>query len=146
MEPLHPPYLVLDDNIPGCDHFKWNEVLWLPSWKIYVYPSEVECTNLMKIAVKLDYIRKYLNKPIRVTSGLRPRLYNNHIGGAFNSAHIAGQAIDFKVVGLGADAVRASILPLLSRLEIRMEDLPGANWVHVDDRPVRGRGHRYFKP
>lgn len=138
------PHLVLEDRIGLCEHFVWGEVLWLNTWKIHVYPTEDQCSELIKISLKLDWIRKHFNKPIHVTSGLRPRIYNQEIGGALNSAHIEGKALDFKVSGISADEVRARLLPFLDRLKIRMEDLPGSSWVHIDNRPRVG--NRFFKP
>ncbi len=138
------PYLILDENIPGCIHFKWYEVLTLNEWKFAAYPTHDIAEELQKIAIKLDWIRQYFSRPIRVTSAYRPLVYNQFIGGSLRSAHIQGKAIDFKVQGIKADKVRHELIPFLDRLNIRMEDLPGSNWVHIDNRPV-GKS-RYFKP
>lgn len=143
---LRPPNLVLDDLIPGCEHFIWREVLYLKQWRICVYPEQKEVYNLISIVQKLDWIRKYFNSPIKVTSGLRPKIYNQIIGGAFASAHMTGEALDFQVKDKTADQVRASLIPLLKRLEIRMEDLPGSNWVHIDLKLVGKHQARFFKP
>jgi len=82
-----------------------------------------------------------------VTSGWRPEGYNKLIGGALNSAHIEGKACDFVVTGIDCDDVREQLEPKLTELGIRMEDLPGANWVHIDIRkPLNEDSNRFFKP
>ena len=139
------PHLALGDKIPNCEHFYWHEVLWLQGWQIHVYPTDEQANNLVKICIKLDWIRKYFGKPIKVTSGLRPEVYNQLINGAIFSAHKTGQAIDFRVAGMDCDTVRASLVPLLTRLGLRMENKPGSNWVHIDNKEV-GRGARFFNP
>jgi hypothetical protein len=61
------------------------------------------------------------------------------------SAHTLGMAVDFSVATLKADEVRELLKPELERLKIRMEDLPGSTWVHIDTREPGGSG-RFFKP
>lgn len=140
----------LEDFIPGSTYFRWREVLWLETWQVYVYPSESQYNNLVRLARKLDAIRGRLGKPMTVTSGLRPYLYNEWkepygIGGNEISAHCEGKACDFVVTAMPANLVRQSILPELDRLQIRMENLSDSAWVHVDIREP-GPGGRYFKP
>jgi len=140
------PHLVLSDKIPDCNHFTWGEVLWLPTWKLHVYPSDEQCLNLVKICIKLDWIRDYFGYPIKVTSGLRPEIYNRTIGGAFHSAHITGEAVDFQVAGMKPNAVRAKLKPMLTHLGLRMENLPDSNWVHIDNKMTGHGGARFFTP
>lgn len=44
---------------------------------------------------KLQVIREYKNKPIKILSGYRTQSYNKKCGGAKNSKHLTGEAIDF---------------------------------------------------
>lgn len=44
---------------------------------------------------KLQAIREYKNKPIKIISGYRTQSYNQKCGGAKNSKHLTGEAIDF---------------------------------------------------
>ena len=135
----------LDNNIPECKYFKWSEVLWLPRWKIHVVPRKEQRNNLMMIAKKLDWIRAYFSKPIYVTSGFRPEIYNQVIGGAPSSYHKKGLALYFVVEGLHANDVRKQLEPLLEHLGIRMEKLRNASWTHIDlGKP--GITGRYFIP
>ena len=137
--------LDLDELIPGCKYFRWKEVLWLNSWKVFVYPTDAQYLGMLEFAKRMDYVREYLGVPVIVTSGVRPHLYNQKIGGSFYSAHRLGRAMDFHTKKIPADRVREILLPILGDIPVRMEDLPGSNWVHIDNRDP-GKGNRFFKP
>ena len=137
--------------------FYWREALLLPSWAVMHTPSEAEKTELLKTAGIMDRIRMLVGAPILVHCWIRPVLnnpadkhhgddYNEWVHGAHNSAHIDGRAVDFSVKGMSGDAVRSLLKPHLSRLGIRMENLPGAVWVHIDTKHVTDDKLRFFKP
>ena len=136
----------LNSNIGNCKNFLWREALWLPRWKIFVLPDEEVAKNIIEIATKLQIIRDIFSRPIQVTSWFRPPEYNVLIGGASRSAHMAGKAVDFVVRGIPSEDVRNQILALglLEKHDLRMEDLPNASWVHIDNNPVIN--NRFFKP
>lgn len=141
----------LDDFIPGCINFRWREALWLPTWAIYCFPTPEQQKNIIKVASVMDAIRNRFGKPIQVTSWLRPSRYNewkfpHGVGGAKASSHVEGKAVDFKVMTISCDEVRQELIPLLEHLNIRMEDLPGSNWVHIDCRSPGSEGKRFFMP
>lgn len=136
----------LNSPIGDCKHFKWKEALWLPTWQIHVLPDEDVAKNIIETAKKMEAIRSILGKKIIVTSWYRPSEYNKAIGGAKLSAHQEGLACDFYVKGITSDAVREILLDFLSRLDIRMEDLEGANWVHIDLKSPSKNGKRFFIP
>ena len=79
-----------------------------------------------------------------ITSWWRPKKYNDLIGGAKKSWHITGGACDFTCFGISADKIREILEPYLDDLDLRMEDLPGSNWVHLDDKETDGA--RFFRP
>jgi len=135
----------LEANIPGCPNFKWKEALLCPQWGVHVIPTKVQYYNLIKMFKKLQLIRDYLGRPITVTSGLRPVVYNKLIGGARFSAHKLGLAVDFVVKGMKPDRVRREIKKLMNEYQFRIEDLRGSSWIHIDDRWVF-EGRNYFKP
>lgn len=153
-------------------YFTVSEATYLNSWKLYHVPSEQERINIIKTAEVMDKIREFLGVPIKVHCWIRPskvncdpafknllnkipadtaskkraadRLdYNAYVGGATSSSHITGLAVDFSCK-LHCDLVRAKLLPKLEEFGIRMEDLPGASWVHIDLAPVKTA--RFFKP
>lgn len=136
-------------------YFTVKEALWLPSWGVMHMPSEEEKANILKHAVKMDLIREFLNAPINVHCWIRPVLnnpsskyhgqdYNAFVKGAKNSSHRVGLATDYSASGLNCDDVRAKLEPKLEEWGLRMENLSGSNWVHVDSAPVIST--RYFKP
>jgi hypothetical protein len=45
---------------------------------------------------KLDRVRERYGKPIVITSGFRTKSRNDSVGGALNSAHLYGQAVDIQ--------------------------------------------------
>lgn len=130
-------------------YFEWKEALYLPRWNRQGEEkdglTEGIRDNLKILFNKMDKIRELIGKPVVVHCAWRPKEYNKQIGGATNSAHIQGMACDFSVKDMDCDDIRKTILPHLEEWNIRMEDLPGSNWVHIDYRQV-GPGGRYFKP
>lgn len=137
------------------NHFSVKETCWLPSWQVMHIPSEDEKQNILKQAAKMDLIRDFLGVPIRVHCWIRPILnnpnsehngqdYNALVKGAKNSAHKIGLATDYDAEGLNCDDVRAKLEPMLEQWQIRMEKMPGGNWIHNDCAPVIAT--RYFNP
>ena len=132
-------------------YFSLKEALYLPSWKRVANQSDgltVEILhNLKALFSKMDIIRDHFKLPIIVHVAYRPPAYNKLIGGAKSSAHMMGMAVDFHIQGLDCDAVRSEIVKagLLDKLDMRMEDNKGGNWVHLDHRKP-GPSGRIFKP
>lgn len=132
------------DIIEGAKNFYWSEALWLPQWDVHVCPSKAEYENIIRTAGKLELIRSEIKKPMHVTSWIRPAEYNSLVKGAAQSQHVYGLACDFVVVGMKADDVRKVLESRLEEFKIRMENKPGASWIHIDLGEVKH--HRYFKP
>lgn len=58
-------------------------------------PNPEYTENLIELAQKIfEPIRQHFNKPIHISSGFRSKILNERIGGAKNSQHTLGQAID----------------------------------------------------
>ena len=58
-------------------------------------PSAEEIANLKELVVNvLQPAREIYGKPITVTSGFRSKEVNAHVGGAVNSQHTKGEAVD----------------------------------------------------
>lgn len=53
--------------------------------------------DFFKFVNALQLFRKWYNRPIIITSGYRPPLYNKAVGGSVNSSHLKALAIDFKL-------------------------------------------------
>ena len=138
-------YFDIDKLIPNTNNFKWAEALYLRKWQIHACPEKGVINNVVRMGFTIQHIRGYFGKPIKIHSWWRPKLYNEFVGGASESGHLYAKAIDFSVQGLDCDVVRERIEPMLEELNIRMEDVPGANWVHIDCKKP-GLTGRFFKP
>jgi hypothetical protein len=111
------------------------------------YPLTMEMwINLAQLIAGVNYLRGVYGKPLSVSSGYRPGVFNRSAGGAKNSAHMTCEAID--VVDTDGDFA-AWCLDNLDELEkagLYMEDpnhTPG--WVHLQTREPRS-GKRVFLP
>ncbi len=137
-----------DPTLLLSPHFTLGELCWLPTWRKYHEPSANELANLSRVAILLEAVRTlFENRPIRVHCAIRPAVYNKLIGGAKNSYHIMGLAVDFDIPGLNCDDVRKQLVPHLEALNCRMEKLKnGAGWIHLDMAEVEAGRSRYFKP
>ena len=51
--------------------------------------------NVQLTAIKLEFVRQALGKPINITSGYRCPVLNARVGGVSTSAHTKGLAVDF---------------------------------------------------
>ena len=90
-----------NDPIYEGSHFTWGEALRNGERRPY---EKAQVDNIIAIAKELDKIREmFSDRPILITSWLRPDRpidINAQVGGARNSQHIRGHAVDFYVVGL----------------------------------------------
>jgi len=116
----------------------------MPRWKIYSHPHDDILKEIVLTADKLMQIRNFIGQPITIVSGWRSPEYNTLIGGSRFSYHCKGMAADFYVEGWDCDDLRDSLEPHLADWKIRMENLPGSTWVHIDRGSVVNK--RYFKP
>lgn len=136
-------------------HFLWKDALWLPKWNrmgaaVDGLTEEILDTLFWFFNEKMEKVREHIDAPVVAHVCWRPPAYNTLIGGAHGSAHLCPApgvaALDFHVVGYQCDEVRIILEPVLGELGLRMEDLPTANWVHLDSRQVPPGGKRFFKP
>lgn len=144
-----------DPTSKVSNHFTVRECTWLPSWGCCHQPSDAEKAALTRMAQKMDQIRDLVGKPINIHVWIRPQHancpgndndggdYNALVGGAAHSAHVPGLAVDWDC-GEDCDTTRATLLPHLETLGIRMENKPAGRWVHTDVMPPNP--HRFFIP
>lgn len=123
-------YTNLNNKIGNSKYFTWKEALWLPQMKAYAVPSVVQTDNITRQALALDKVREYFDRPIIVTSWLRPPAYNKLIGGARRSKHMEGLATDFVVEGLDCGEVKQKIID--NKLYPGRGEYNTTNWVHLD--------------
>jgi hypothetical protein len=98
-------------------------------------PNPEHTENLIELANKIfEPLRAYINKPIHISSGYRSKILNAAIGGAKNSQHTKGQAID---IDQGNRKENMEIFDFIKNnlefdqliLEYPVDGLP--DWVHV---------------
>lgn len=125
--------------------FSWRDALYLSRWDICAVPTPEQAFWIMRVAHTMMLVSQYFNKPIKVNSWLRPTRYNSLVGGATNSPHLEGKAIDFVIEGVDCDAVRSRLKSELDLIQARVQNhKPGTSWVHLDLREP-GPSGRYFK-
>jgi Peptidase M15 len=91
--------------------------------------------NVIKMARELDKIRaQFGNRPVTVTSWLRPPAVNKKVGGVRNSQHLLGWAVDIQIQDIDPHDVAAKL----------MDSWPGGlgdseSFTHLDLRQLRDR-------
>jgi hypothetical protein len=96
------------DAIYQGSHFTWGEALRhgdrMPQETNFdgdIISAATITGNVVKIARELDKIRaRFSDRPITVTSWLRPPATNRAVGGVRNSQHLLGWAVDITIDGL----------------------------------------------
>lgn len=126
----------LDKNITLSKYFTWAEALWLPKVSAFALPNQEQISNIINMAQALDKVREFYGKPINIHSWLRTPEYNRIIGGARQSQHMIGAAVDFSITGIAPSKIQ-------DELEKRKDIWPyigekgTPTWVHVDLRTGR---------
>lgn len=102
-------------------------------------PPTQELESLRYTALMLDRVRALLCCPVLVSSGYRCPAVNTAIGGAKNSQHMLGQAVDFTAPCFGApEAVAKAIAS--SHIPFDQLILEYGQWVHVSFTTKNPRG------
>jgi hypothetical protein len=97
----------LDQPVDGCKNFSWNEMLHggtrIPN-STDIAPGltpGMVIQNIIKITKRLEEIREdFGGRPVTINSGYRPPSVNRAIGGASQSRHLWGDAVDFNIRGV----------------------------------------------
>lgn len=131
-------------------YFDWDEVS-RTSTGIYNDPEGLELkSNVVKCALKMDKVRELFGKPVNVSSWYRNRMVNTKVGGAKNSAHLTGWAVDFKVQGMQDLEVALRIVAS----DIKYDQvILEPNWIHISFAPtmrmqaltLKERGGKYLQ-
>ena len=101
--------------------------------KINNYPDIKHLDNLLNLIVFcLQPIRDIINKPMIITSGYRTQQLNAILGGAKNSHHCRGMAVDFVIKNMSVeqivDKIRKSNIKFTQLIE---EHSKSDTWVHI---------------
>lgn len=118
-------------------HFTVGEIICKDGSPTYVINSEV--------LEGLEKLREIVGKPININSGYRSESYNKKVGGAKDSQHVLGNAIDFHVSGMTTQ----QIYDIIKKNNMLGEVFKGVGlyntFVHVDVRPnPHSRGFSFW--
>ena len=95
-----------------------------------------ECDMHPEFMEKLIAVREDYNQPMIITSGYRHLAYNDTIGGAKNSPHLYGRAVDVKVLGGNAlQLIEAALRQGMTGIGVKQRGNPDGRFIHLDDMP-----------
>lgn len=100
-------YRGLGAPVDGCQNFTWSE-LTRNGTRL---PENASVShNIVKVTKAMEEIRGKLGgRAITITSGYRPPAVNRAVGGASQSRHVVGDAVDFAVTGMHPRDVYAAL-------------------------------------
>ena len=114
-------------------------------------PSHVHIENLKRLTKWLEQLRQRCNNtPIIINSGYRSPQVNKAVGGASNSNHLTGCAVDIRCLGIEQALRYATILLDISDEsgevfdELLIEKSSKSIWVHFAVRPTGNRRRVMF--
>jgi len=144
----------LNSNAKLSEHFSLGELTKSNSHpEMYNIPSHEAIANLKRLCVWLEALReaspgpsKGRGKPIIINSGYRSPQLNRKIGGAANSNHLTGCAVDIRVENM-EQLIRyaAILLDYADKTNQEFDELLiernryGAIWLHFAVRPKGNR-------
>ena len=137
----------LNSNAKLSEHFTLGEFTKSNSHpEVYNIPSHEAIANLTNLSKWLEVLRERAGTPIIINSGYRSPQLNRKIGGAPNSNHLTGCAVDIRTSGMEQAICYAAILIKYSKDsnqdfdELLIEkNRYGAVWVHFAVRPKDNR-------
>ena len=109
-------------------------------------PSHVVIENLKRLCPWLEELRRRYNEPIIINSGYRSPAVNKLAGGAANSNHLTGCAVDIRTYGM-EQAMRYAVI-LMDYADDSNQDFDeilieknskGSIWLHFAVRPKDNR-------
>ena len=141
-----------NEEMKLSEHFSLRE-LCKTNTGINNVPNEEQVNNLRRLCQWLEELRRRWNNlygdgddPIVINSGFRSPSVNKAVGGAPNSNHLTGCAVDIHVLGMEQLLRYAVILLDISDLnnedfdELLLERSPkGTYWLHFAVRPSGNR-------
>jgi len=90
--------------LPGGS-FTWGEALHASKTSYRVPDSPKVVHNIIRVAGVMQEVRDRFRVPIRVNSWYRDPVTNRRVGGASQSRHLVGDAVDFVVSGVSPGKV-----------------------------------------
>ena len=137
----------LNANAKLSEHFTLGELTKSGSHpEVYNIPSHEAIVNLTNLSKWLEVLRERAGTPIIINSGYRSPQLNRKIGGAPNSNHLTGCAVDIRVSGM--EQLIRYVAILLDYADESKQDFDellieknryGAIWLHFAVRPKDNR-------
>ena len=93
------------------------------------YPTGIELDNLVRLAEKLEEVRKVLGKPIMINSAYRSPEVNAAVGGVKTSQHCLGCAADIRVPNMTPDEVVKAIIKSKIQYDQLIREFD--SWTHI---------------
>ena len=136
------------------EHFTLGEMTASSHKEVYNIPSHEAIANLKRLCTWLEVLRERASPdpskgrgvPIIINSGYRSPQLNRKIGGAANSNHLTGCAVDIRTSGMEQAICYAAILINYAKEsqhdfdELLIEkNRYGAVWIHFAVRPSNNR-------
>lgn len=147
----------LDPRIYAGPHLRWSELacinrlvdetqqprpfaeagcVYAPGETVACYPLDWRPTRGRALARVFGAIRGLRGQPLLVTSAYRTRGYNAAVGGAGNSQHLLGLAIDLYVAEEAIEDLYQEVADRARRTALIFSEIgglgKGQNFLHVD--------------
>ncbi|SFC70335.1 Peptidase M15 [Xylanibacter ruminicola] len=127
-------------------HFVLGEFTRSKYPEVYNIPSHEAIANMKRLCVWLEVLRDKVGHPIVINSGYRSPQLNRKVGGAANSNHLTGCAVDIRTSGYEQAICYAAILINYAKESVQEFDellieknRYGAVWLHFAVRPKENR-------
>jgi len=101
--------------------------------------------NILRLAIELQKVRDIIKKPIIITSGYRCVKHNKLAGGAKNSYHLYGLAVDSHAKGMDLEEYMTYLIKFtkFNGFKLGSELVQGKYLVHADMRDTFNYLGRY---
>lgn len=122
-----------DDPTPPGEHFSWDELQSTSTGLRNVAPAAARANLRRLVEDVLEPLRALVGRPVRVGSAYRSPEVNAAIGGAKNSQHLHGLAVDVRVDGATSADLGAIVVSYALPFDqmVIYDDTSGKSHTHI---------------